>query len=152
MTTRWRWPLRRPNGPSGQPGKLTRARGMGVVEFALASLLFFPISLGAIDFGRAVFQYSQLTNAVREGARYGKVNPTDTGGIQTKVTDYADGFTINSVNSATNTSPCNPGLCRLTVTADFNFAPITAGFLNAILGGAIPATINISSTATVEVE
>jgi Flp pilus assembly protein TadG len=130
----------------------SRARGIGVVEFALASLLFFPITLGTIDFGRAIFQYSELTNAVREGARYGKVNPTDTAGIRTRITDYAQGITIGTVTTSPSASPCDPGLCRLTVTANFQFNAITTGLINALLGGAVPASFTISSTATVEVE
>ena len=34
-----------------------------------------------------IFTAVTLHNAVREGARYGKVNPTQTGTIQTKVTE-----------------------------------------------------------------
>ena len=125
---------------------------MGTVEFALASLLFLPITLGTIDLGRAVFEHSRLTNAVREGARYGKVNPTDAAAIEARIRDYADGMTITGVVSSPSDSPCDPGLCQVTVTADSEFAMVTGGFLSGILGGAIPASFTMSSTATVEVE
>ena len=127
-------------------------RGMGTVEFALASLLFLPITLGTFDLGRAVFEHSRLTNAVREGARYGKVNPTENGAIETRVRDYAGGMAITSVATTPSASPCDPGLCRVTVTANAQFNMVTAGFLNAILGGALPASFTMSSSATVGVE
>ena len=129
-----------------------RLRGVGTVEFALASLLFLPITLGTFDLGRAVFEHARLTNAVREGARYGKVHPTEDGAIDTRVRDYADGMTITSVATTRSTSPCNPGSCRVTVTVNAQFDMVTAGFLNAIVGGAIPASFTMTSSATVEVE
>lgn len=130
----------------------SRRRGMGTVEFALASLLFLPITLGTIDLGRAVFEHSRLTNAVREGARYGKINPTDADEIEARVRDYAGGMTITAVASDPSDSPCDPGLCQVTVTANAQFDMVTGGFLSAILGGAIPSGFTMSSRATVEVE
>src|SRR6059058_617531 len=50
--------------------------GQSVVEFALVSLTILLITFGIVDIGRAVFQRSMLTNAVREAARAGAVNPT----------------------------------------------------------------------------
>jgi len=40
------------------------------VEFALCVLLLIPVFLGTWAFGFTFFQYAQLKNAVRAGARY----------------------------------------------------------------------------------
>src|SRR3712207_5372250 len=63
--------------------------GQAVVEFAVVSLAFFMIVFGTIDFGRAVYMYSELSNAVREGARYGKMNPAETTNIKNRVIEKA---------------------------------------------------------------
>ncbi|MBA3533308.1 MAG: pilus assembly protein [Ardenticatenales bacterium] len=47
--------------------------GQALVEFALVLPIILLIFTGIIDFGRMMFLYSQLSNAVREGARYGSV-------------------------------------------------------------------------------
>src|SRR4051794_14597140 len=50
--------------------------GQAIVEFAIVSVAFLMMVFGTVDFGRAIYMYSQLENSVREGARYGKMNPT----------------------------------------------------------------------------
>jgi hypothetical protein len=44
--------------------------GASMVEFALIAPILFVFLFGIIDFGRALFQYNNLTNAAREGARF----------------------------------------------------------------------------------
>lgn len=44
--------------------------GASMVEFALIAPILFMFLFGIIDFGRALFQYNNLTNAAREGARF----------------------------------------------------------------------------------
>ncbi len=56
--------------------------GQATVEFAIVSIIFLMIVLGTIDFGRAIYMYSELTNSVREGARYAQVAPTATSAIK----------------------------------------------------------------------
>jgi Flp pilus assembly protein TadG len=52
---------------------LRRARrethGANLVEFALISIPFLMITLGVIDFGRAIFAYSALAHGTREASR-----------------------------------------------------------------------------------
>lgn len=45
-------------------------RGSVMVEFTFSMLLLIPLFLGAWTFGYTFFQYAQLENAVRAGARY----------------------------------------------------------------------------------
>ena len=91
------------------------------------------IVFGTIDFDRVVITYSQLHNAVREGAAYGARNPSDTAGITDRVLDHgvpagvaAGDISVDCGGSCTNIAV---GQTRtLTVTADHTFDPITTGF------------------------
>jgi Flp pilus assembly protein TadG len=47
------------------------------VEFALCTLVLIPVFLGTWSFGFTFFQYAQLENAVRSGARYASVRTYD---------------------------------------------------------------------------
>ena len=51
-----------------------RARGQTLAEFAIVIPLFLVAVIGLFDLGRAVFAYSALGNAAREGARLAIVN------------------------------------------------------------------------------
>lgn len=48
-------------------------RGQALVEMALITPVLIFIILGITDIGRAYYQYTVMTNAVREGARYAAV-------------------------------------------------------------------------------
>jgi Flp pilus assembly protein TadG len=122
-----------------------RKPGQAIVEFALTSLVFLMIVFGTIDFGRAIFTAVTLHNAVREGARYGKVHPTESGTIQTMVSDRVDntGSTVGSVGVSCNPS-CTSGN-SMTVTASIPFQAITQQLL-----GIDPFTLSSSSTVDIE--
>ena len=122
-----------------------RKPGQAIVEFALASLVFLMIVFGTIDFGRAIFTAVTLHNAVREGARYGKVNPTQTGTIQTKVTEQVSktGSSVSSVTVSCS-SGCTSGN-SMTVSASIPFQAITQQLL-----GISPFTMSSSSTVDIE--
>ena len=61
---------------------LASARAQSLVEFALTLPLLSLLLLGTVDLGRVFKLYVTITNASREGARYGIQNPADTPGIQ----------------------------------------------------------------------
>jgi Flp pilus assembly protein TadG len=50
-------------------------RGQSLVETAVVLPILFLLLAAVIDFGRAFDVYIVLTNAAREGARFGAVNP-----------------------------------------------------------------------------
>jgi Flp pilus assembly protein TadG len=116
-----------------------------MVEFAFASMIFLTIVFGTIDFGRAIFISADLHNAAREGARYGKIKPTDTSGIQTRAVDKAAGTGLTAGNVGVTCS----GVCKfgdtLTVTTQVQFQAVTQKLL-----GISPFTI--SSSAKVDIE
>ncbi len=51
-----------------------RSRGQALVEFALIFPLLVMLLFGLIDLGRAVYAFSTVSNAAREGARVAAVN------------------------------------------------------------------------------
>src|SRR5882672_9417019 len=53
-----------------QKNRLGSRSGNALVEFALASLILFPIFLGTFQFGYTFYVYNQLCTQIRAGARY----------------------------------------------------------------------------------
>jgi len=51
-----------------------RGRGQALVEFALVFPIFMMLLMGIVMFGLYVFYNQQLTNAVREAARYASIH------------------------------------------------------------------------------
>lgn len=102
--------------------------GQALVEFALASLVFLMIVFGTLDFGRVIYQYAQLHNAVREGARVAKVAPTDTAEIRQKVQDTGVGLNLADANINVCCGGDTPG-DMVTVTATYRFDLITGSLL-----------------------
>lgn len=50
-----------------------RTRGQAMVEFALVVPIFFLLVFGLIDLGRAVYVNNAMSQAAREGGRWGSV-------------------------------------------------------------------------------
>jgi Flp pilus assembly protein TadG len=123
-----------------------RVTGQATVEFALASLVFLLIVFGTIDFGRVAFTYSQLDNAVREGARVGKVKCGQNTAIRDAVIAKSPtlGLTYTDIGVA-NPAGCNPPTGHVTVTASTQFKAVTQNFL-----GIAPITLNASAKVYVE--
>lgn len=57
-----------------------KARGQGIVEFALAIPIILMLFLGLIEFGRFVFIYASIATASREASRYGAAAGVNDGG------------------------------------------------------------------------
>ena len=61
--------------------KLKNNDGAGLVEFALIALLLFSVLFGIIETGFLLYNQQIITNAGREGARFGIVaRPDDPNG------------------------------------------------------------------------
>lgn len=109
-----------------------RRSGSVLVEFTIATSVLIPLFLGGWAFGFTFYQYVQLENAVRSGARYASIRTYDTSSTAPsaaflsavqKMTVYGDpnadttsatpvvnGLTTNNVSltvafDATNTVP-----------------------------------------------
>ena len=59
--------------------RIKDACGATLVEFALASILFFTITFGTIEFGRMILDYNIVSNAAREGVRYASLRGASSG-------------------------------------------------------------------------
>jgi Flp pilus assembly protein TadG len=119
------------------------ARGATLVEFALASTLFFTITFGTIEFGRMILDYNIVSNAAREGVRYAVVRGASSGRAASAndVASYVAGRSAGllSASNVTVTWPTNnsPGSV-VQVQVQYSFTPIVT---------LLPQTaINLSST------
>lgn len=98
---------------SPAPGRLSDERGSELVEFALASLLFFALIFGILEAGLTVYGYNRLAVVAQEGARYASVRGTrsvgafNSGGTKSAVTSYLQGLepAITSVAFNPNVDP-----------------------------------------------
>jgi len=75
--------------------KRRREKGQSLVEMALLFPILLLILAAVIDTARAFDAYINLTNAVREGARYGSKHPYDTPEIKNRVVGEANGTGTN---------------------------------------------------------
>jgi Flp pilus assembly protein TadG len=134
--------------------------GQVIVEFALASLIFFMIVGAIVDVSRAVWYQSSLQEGVQEATRYAVVHganasnpsgptdptyspgpPSQDGTLTNIVTKYTSGLKPSSV-TVTSSWPDgdNADGHRVTVTASYPFNPFMA-FLSA-------ASVNLSASST----
>lgn len=118
--------------------------GQGLVEFALTLPLLILIMVGVLDLGRLAFAAMTVTNAAREGARYGASYPcySSCTAIIARAQNEAYGSIINpaqlNVTTTLTSATCGVGN-PITVTVTYNFQPITTY----IFGG---ATIPVRSS------
>ena len=59
--------------------RLRGQTGSAIVEFTLVALMFFMLSLGLAEFGRAIFDYSIVSSLAREGVRWAAVRGSASG-------------------------------------------------------------------------
>jgi Flp pilus assembly protein TadG len=121
-------------------------RGESLVEFAFASVIFFAIVFGALEFGNAIWNYNLISDLAQEGARYAAVHglnsgsPANTAAVDTFVQGRASGMLTGITVSTPAGSPSTlKSGDVVSVRVDYT---ITAG------GGLIPSwNIPIYSTA-----
>ncbi len=68
-------------------------KGQSLVEFAFGVVFLLILVTGIVDGSRAFFTYMAIRDAAQEGAIYAAVNPSDVGGIQTRVRDSSNMLT-----------------------------------------------------------
>ncbi len=93
------------------------------MEFAILLPVLLLIAFGVLDLGRLFHSAITITNAAREGARYGMFDPTDTVGITTITRAEALNSGIDLSSSVIEVScpeSCGRGLpIRVTIRHDF---------------------------------
>jgi Flp pilus assembly protein TadG len=108
-------------------------KGAVIVEFAIVLLPLIIITFGIIEFGLIMFNQQVITNAAREGARYGIImtdgssaNAITQPMIQQVATSYADNHVVGfpkANTTATASQVCGPGTFgqSLTVTVTYDY-------------------------------
>jgi|ERR1035437_9077390 Flp pilus assembly protein TadG len=118
-----------------------KMRGQATVEFGLVAILFFTLLVGIVEVSRAAYGINAITNATREGARWGIAasNQPPSGSIPATACDSNNAGLIAAVNNgvqgigpitisaAPNSAPTSLGnYCEVTVT--WNYQPLTKAF------------------------
>jgi Flp pilus assembly protein TadG len=148
------------------PRKSRRQRGQSLVEFAFALPIFLLLVLGIVDFGMGLKTWISITNAARESARYGAVycasgngdldgdNDMDEDDVILRAINTATGLGLEDSN-VTVSDNCEGGSSTesLVVEIEYEYDLITplAGMLS-ILGGGIPDSITLNTTADMRIE
>jgi Flp pilus assembly protein TadG len=102
-----------------------RERGQSLVEAAVVLPILLLLVAAVVDFGRAFDAYIVLTNAVREGARFGSVEPDLT---EMAVKEIVVEDVLGSGSNITRMDDLQPddvtvieGSTAVTVTVSYNF-------------------------------
>ncbi len=119
--------------------------GQSLVEFALIIPLIILLFTVFLDLGRGVYYHISLTSAVREGARYATVNPTQTAAQRTAVENVirAKMQSVNTTQLTITVTP--PNLCCnvMRIQAQLQFRPVTPGLQTIVRGtNGIPINVN----------
>ncbi len=130
-----------------RPGRSSRRgeRGETLLEFAFASVIFFLVVFGTLEFGHAIWQYNLVSDLAQEGARWASVrgstssSPATAADVQTFVRSRAYGLTVTVTTAPVPSSMSGNGTNTVAVTVQQNFA-LAVPFLSA-------STIPMSSTA-----
>ncbi|MGC9361190.1 MAG: TadE/TadG family type IV pilus assembly protein [Anaerolineae bacterium] len=130
-----------------------RQRGQELVEFALILPLLLLLMVGIFEFGYVVFAYNTLSNAVREGARYGSVHPESTDAIierAERLTTGLDGdeLTWDVVGSADDDEPSET---RISVSVTYQHHLMT-GFIFQPFGIGEDGTIPLTASSSMGIE
>ena len=97
----WWFPVKRIK--SGAPAQ-------ELVELAILFPLLMLIAFGVLDLGRLFHSSITITNAAREGARFGTFDPSDLGGIVAATRAEAQSSGID-LSGSTITVSCPDGAC-----------------------------------------
>lgn len=141
-------------------GRTQRSGGQSLVEFALVLPVLLLLFMLIFDFGRAIFAYSTLSNAAREGARVAIVDQSVVGGVPVGATEAASqatglgldpgdaadvqvSYLLPDLSGACVTRALN---CVAEVTVWYQFEPLTP-MISRIFG-----PINLSATTQLPIE
>jgi len=129
--------------------KKLNERGAVAAEFAIVLPVLLALVFGTIEFGMIMYGREVVTNATREGARYGIVAgpPTITGPqMITQATNYLTGTGINP-SRVTFTAPacCGATGTPVTVNAQYRYAWFVP-YVATLLSLPSPLIMNITTT------
>jgi Flp pilus assembly protein TadG len=140
-------------------------RAQGLVEFTLLVPFLLVLICGIIEFGWALRSHVVVTNATREGARYGVTCKTDSQ-IISRTEDRSSGLLTSSEPDDVQVlaNPCSTGPyidatyphggapVQVTATYDHEYVTPLGTFVSMITGGGFPDPLPVSSTTTMRSE
>ena len=140
--------------------KIRKCDGAAAVEFAICGSVLILLLLGIVEFGFLWYQKATITNASREGARYGVTYQTDANGIRLAPTNYTKTIQTVVTNYLTNTGvpassytisvaddPLNTGGYTLGTAGKPIVVTVTCTNKMDLLSGFIPSLANITFKA-----
>lgn len=113
-------------------------RGQSLVEFAIVLPIFVLVVIGLFDGALAVYNYSTVSNAAREGARVAMVDQ-DAAVVETAIRAHA--VALRGDRLTVTQTPCSTFGCQYTVRVDYVYEPI---FLGAFFRPTITSTVAMS--------
>ena len=137
-----------------------RQRAQAMVEFALILPLLLLLVVAIIDLGRALFVYSQVSNAAREAVRYGTVDAINCGEVENRArsmftivpsgavnvsvaletpsgSDFVSKATCSSGGTLVGGKPARGDRIRVNVSTSIE--PISLQLFSPFFGGTYPA-------------
>lgn len=140
--------------------RASRARGQGMVEFALVFPIFMAAMLMIFNGGRLMASYLTLTNGVQNGLRTAMIRPCfplDSGAFAPIETAVNKGLVrlgnpAPTVTCSTSVGPLRGAVPTTIVTLTASMPHALDPVAHALLGGTFATTITISHTASNLVE
>jgi Flp pilus assembly protein TadG len=128
-----------------------KQEGASLVEFSVIAPLFVVLLFGLVEFGMAIYDKGVLTNASREGARFGVVysNPRKTSTeIRNKVQTYLTnaGFTATATVNVTGAGGNSGDSMTVTVSYPYHFT-VLPNFVSGLTG-----TMNLTANTIMLME
>ena len=144
-----------------------RQRGLAMVEFVITAPVLLLLMFASVEFGQFMIEYSTLSDAVRDAARYvagGALNGTDGllktgaawntlvgqgqnlavyGAVAGGATALLPGLTTAEVTVAEDTTTNN-----ITVTATYPYNSLFGASMPNFLGGSIATNFTLSISTT----
>ena len=135
-------------------------RGGAALEFAITAPLLFAVLFGIGDFGVAMFKKEVLTNATREGARYGivlTVPRKTTDQIHTVVQTYLTSGNITRGYTITTPAACVNTGDNLSVSVSYPYAiPVLSKLMCPTCliysGSTFPSSVTLQATTVMKCE
>lgn len=125
--------------------------GQTLVEFSLVLPVLLVMLFAIVDFGRAMYTWSIVSNAAREGGRTAAVQGT-TAEINTAVNNAATGLNLGSLTKTyTNVQGTKGTTVTVNVSYAFTYVTPISPLLN-LIGGASLSNPTITSSSSMRLE
>jgi Flp pilus assembly protein TadG len=133
-----------------------KQEGAGLVEFAVLAPLFVILLFSLLEFGLSLYNKEVLTNASREGARYGVVYTTPrrtSDQIKAQVQDYLtkSGFTDTATINVTGAGGNSGAPLTVSVTYPYTFQ-VLPGFFASFFDSHMAGTVTLKANSVMLME